>query len=545
MGFFKGKKKEAGATDALDTRDAPGSKTSKEKRNKFTFMKATRARKSPSTPRTRSTNTSTTPRTETGETTPRSTPSSSPSKSISDEQEDTATSTRASSPPRNGEQDTSVVVPSPPLPKRYILDDLNVMDSYPDDELDEDAGGMELVLGDILSIPTEETTPAPGTPTKSIILSRRPPGDMELVLEGILPVPSEETSSTSSTPTTPSRQQQQQPQTVAEVRNKKAFNRITVEQEQETSFEYGPPDESLETHQDMVRQVQEKLKAVGSKERLISQIKSFESTDKPQVYEDDSDSDSIADDRVRRQHVSTTTMTEAAIVTLERSSLPQPDVSKSPRNVTSSQASPTPYDKKAYDPTIREQERTTTKNIANTNRPMTDAVTNKLIQAFNCTGDMLPEQLQKHIPNIQTCATDFTVMSTAFQKGVPKKEPVYNDQFAVDFLDVRSKICVFMYVCVCRHKKVSSHLFVVVFLSLGIVKCWICLGLSSTTHQGTTRLDGSQCHHVVATRHLQSKNDDATPVGMVHHGWWHGATSRNKVGALVKDSFRHQFSHRQ
>jgi hypothetical protein len=413
------------------------------------------------------------------------------------------------------------------------------VDAVQDDQEQEDGGGMELVLGDI-------------------------------------PSAAEETTTTTSTST----------DTPSSIRNQTSLISFVVDQE--TTYDYGTTTKSSESESNtkdteqqqgieeedvatMVKLVQEKLKAVESKERLISQIKSFDSADKPpRVYEDDDSDDSsggivLDEPRVPIEPTTVTvTATEAAAaVTPEKSSLPQPDglvtpVKSSPMSV-SSQASQTPFDQKAVqrptfvggeDPTIREQRGGNADNdkdkdnAKDTRKRMSpEAVTKKLLQAFSCAGDMLPEKLQKHIPNINACATDYTCMPTTMSKQmVPKRKPLYNDQFAVDFLDVRYQdVCVCV---VCRHQNVSSHLLVCVCVSLsGIVKCWICLGLSSTTHRGAARLDWSQCHHVVTTRHLQCQNNGATPAGMVHHGWWHGATSRNQVGSLVKDSFRHQLSY--
>jgi hypothetical protein len=358
-------------------------------------------------------------------------------------------------------------------PKKDLLDDLNVVDAYEE----EDGGGMELVLGDI-------------------------------------PIPSEAT----------------EPQTVAEVLIEKTVDRISAELETVD----GPDDETSDTEiPEMTKLVQEKLNAVEGKERLISQIKSFDSNDRPQVYEDDSDSDSLADQQAPTPHTTTTATTAevAAVtpVTPKRSSLPQPDL-----------VTPVGSPNTVLADADEEEER----DDANLDRNSTpQAVSKKLLQAFNCTGDMLPEQFQKPIANIRSCATDYTVMSTTVTKVVPKREPIYNDQFAVDFLDVRSQhACVFYPLCVPSPECFISPTFVPFYL-VGNVKCWICLGLPSATHRGTSRLAGSQRHHVVATRNLQCKRDDVTPVGMVHHGWWHGATSRNQVGTLVEDSFRHQFSY--
>jgi hypothetical protein len=451
MGFFKSKKeKKAGATDVNNI-----SNNNNDKR-KFSFK--SKSRKSS----TGTNNNSTTPRTEASDTpksstttiTPQSTPSTSPAR-----------------PP--------VIIssaPSPP-PKKDLLEQLNVVDAVQDDQEQEDGGGMELVLGDI-------------------------------------PSAAEETTTTTSTST----------DTPSSIRNQTSLISFVVDQE--TTYDYGTTTKSSESESNtkdteqqqgieeedvatMVKLVQEKLKAVESKERLISQIKSFDSADKPpRVYEDDDSDDSsggivLDEPRVPIEPTTVTvTATEAAAaVTPEKSSLPQPDglvtpVKSSPMSV-SSQASQTPFDQKAVqrptfvggeDPTIREQRGgnadTTKDNAKDTRKRMSpEAVTKKLLQAFSCAGDMLPEKLQKHIPNINACATDYTCMPTTMSKQmVPKRKPLYNDQFAVDFLDVRYRdVCV---VCVCAVTRMFhlTYWFVFVFLSQELLN----VGFALVSHQPPT-----------------------------------------------------------
>lgn len=410
MGFFKSKKKEKHMLD---------------KRNKFSFTsKSSRQSQQASSSSTTPAN-STTPRTE-ASATPQSTPSTTPSKSIS-EQDTTSVLLSLSSPPR----------------KKDILEDLNVVVDAQHEEQEDGDGGVELVLGGEDIIPSESKEPI-------TITTRTTPT----------------TETTTTTRTTPPATTTTPPsQTVAEVRNKKSVNRITVEQDitidEAAESEIPTEQEKQEAVAMFKLSVQEKLKAgaVESKERMISQIKSsFDSADDdrpPQVYEDCSDSDSMLDvAEQRRVRGQTAAAAAAAFVTPEKllSSLPV----KSPMSAAS-QVSQTPFDQKAVphptfvggeDPTIREQQQQRANSNANNSdrtRNMTpEAVAKKLLQAFTCTGDMLPEQVQKHMHHLptNTCATDYTVVSTAvslFRKGgvvPPKKQPLYNDQFAVKFLDV-------------------------------------------------------------------------------------------------------------